>query len=75
MSGENSAIAQSIFLVSVMLGYIQKQMANSHRTPMMIVDVITNSLISLNASSISILFWWETFLVKLSAITGAPSLP
>jgi hypothetical protein len=58
-----------------MLGYIQKHSAIKHIRAKMMPQVITNSLISLNASSISILFWWETFLVKLSAITGAPSLP
>jgi hypothetical protein len=45
MSGENSAIAQSIFLTSVMLGYIQKHSAKRHIMPKMITAVITSSFI------------------------------
>jgi len=62
ISGENSAIAQSIFLTSIIDGYIQKQMANSHRTPMTITAVITSSFIKANAASISTYFlsaWFE----------------
>jgi hypothetical protein len=62
MSGENSAIAQSIFRTSIIDGYIQKQMAKTHKTPMTMIAVITNSLMSLNASSISTYFlssWFE----------------
>jgi hypothetical protein len=53
MSGENSAIAQSIFLTSIIDGYIQKQMAKTHKTPMTITVVITNSVNKFIALSMS----------------------
>jgi len=52
MSGLNSTREQSIFFISVMLGYIQKHKAKRHITPKMIAAVIASSFIKFNAESI-----------------------